>query len=175
MITLALIDYNSNLDRFRDLYFMAFPPDERRPWDDLLEKINSCPIFESYYILDDNEEFVGFVTTWHLGNAIYIEHFAILPSRRGEGLGSRTLQCIAEASDMPIILEVEPASLSDEARRRVAFYRSNGFTPYTDFKYVQPAYSPELQPVEMTLMSRGCVNPEDIETQLYSKVYGCGL
>ena len=42
-----------SLEHFRKVYFEAFPADERRPWDDMTDKIhNGHDMFSAYMIMD---------------------------------------------------------------------------------------------------------------------------
>lgn len=128
--------------RLMDLYESAFPPDERRPREQMPP---ADPAFRLWAVGDD-----GLLTTWQFDGYTYVEHFAVFPDRRGGGIGSRALAAIAG----PVILEVEPPESGEMARRRIDFYRRNGFR-LDDLKYIQPPYSPDSSPVELRLMVRG--------------------
>lgn len=137
---------SEQLERLMDLYESAFPPDERRPREQMPP---ADPAFRLWAVGDD-----GLLTTWHFDGYTYVEHFAVFPDRRGGGIGSRALAAI----EGPVILEVEPPESGEMARRRIDFYRRNGFR-LEDLKYIQPPYSPASSPasspVELRLMVRG--------------------
>ena len=175
MITLTLIDNNENLEYFHDLYVDAFPIDERRPWHDLENRINNDERFSAYYICDTLGEYVGIITTWNLGEATYIEHFAIDSKKRSKGYGTSVLQRLTSMTPLPVVLEAELATLDENARRRIEFYERNGFKASSDFEYIQPAYTANTQPVEMTLLSHGDINPNKVKRLLYKHVYDAHL
>lgn len=159
----------ADLAAARALYLSSFPVEERRQWA-LIENPPhpGCPSLNGIYA---DGALKGLVTLWDIGTAIYIEHFAIHPLSRGHGLGSKALRHIAlTACGKPVVLEVEPENSSDEARRRIAFYRRNGFA-LSDYPYVQPPYDPSLAPVPMSLMSNGDVDFRHIARELHRRVY----
>ena len=109
---------------------------------------------------------LGLLTTWHFEKFIYIEHFAIDPNLRSQGYGTEALNTFIQEHSKPIILEAEPLT-DDITRRRIRFYERCGLTLY-DFPYIQPAYTPESNPVELRLM--GTLNTNDTPLTLVSKI-----
>jgi hypothetical protein len=65
-------------------------------------------------------------------------------------------------------------SITDDARRRIAFYESIGFSVCEGI-YYQPPYSPDKNKVKMLLMSfpENILPPEfdEIKTRIYREVY----
>lgn len=147
-----------HLSRLMSLYESAFPPEERRP---TAEMPPADPAFRFYAIGDR-----GLLTAWEFPGVTYVEHFAVFPEARGNGIGSRTL---AELGG-PVILEVEPPEQSEEARKRVAFYERNGFR-LLDVDYMQPAYAPGLPSIPLRLMLRGEANVTEAIRLIHSRVY----
>lgn len=146
----------------KDLYFAAFPEEERRPWEDIAGRIDSGDSIFNFYVLKHNGEKVGFVTLWHLPGALYCEHFAVSPERRGGGIGAETVAAMkglarkdSAGNPMPLVLEVELPEVSDEAARRVGFYERCGMMSHNDFPYWQPPYRRDLPEVPTMLMSSG--------------------
>ena len=109
---------------------------------------------------------LGLLTTWHFEEFIYIEHFAIDLNLRSQGHGTEAINTFIQEQDKPIILEAEPPT-DDITRRRVGFYERCGLTLY-DFPYIQPAYTPESNPVELRLM--GTLDTKDTPLTLVSKI-----
>lgn len=147
--------------RLMELYVEAFPPEERRP---LSQMPPADPAFTFYAVGDD----AGLLTAWRFPDFTYVEHFAVYPELRGHGIGSQALAALPGT----VLLEVEPPECSEQARRRIEFYRRNGFR-LLDVDYVQPPYSPGLPSVPLRLMVRGEL--EDVEVavfMLHSRVYG---
>lgn len=155
------------------VYHDSFPIDEQRPIEDIARLIKHNQRFIAYALTDTSDTFVGILTTWHFDEFIYIEHFAITPTLRSQGYGSKALQTYIAAQQKPIILEVEPPT-NDITRRRIQFYQRCGLTLY-EHPYIQPAYTPERSPVPLRLM--GTIDTENIslpliEKTLHREVYG---
>ncbi|MBQ0111842.1 MAG: GNAT family N-acetyltransferase [Bacteroidales bacterium] len=130
------------------LYIESFPEDERRSLSSVYSLLDS-PIFEFIPIKEDNN-FLGFANIWDFPEFVYIEHFAIMPNMRNNGIGSRFLKTLQERKNKPIVLEVEKPD-NDLAKRRIGFYQRMGFHLLKDY-YLQPPYTQESQSVEMKIM-----------------------
>lgn len=157
----------------RELYHSAFPSDERRPWTVLVGLMKEEPDFH-VSLIKRGRKTVGFLNWWSLDGVVYIEHFAIDPSLRSNGLGARSLELFfKEHNGVTVILEAEPDGSNDMAARRLRFYGRCGFDAHTDFHYVQPPYTAESSPVELVLMTRGSVTDLSAVADLIKKrVYG---
>ena len=120
-----------------------------------------------HYALNTTQEYLlGLLTTWHFEEFIYIEHFAIDPDLRSRGYGAEALKTFIAQQQCPIVLEAEPPT-DELSTRRIRFYERCGLTLY-DFPYIQPAYTPESNPVELRLM--GTLNTDDTPLALVSKI-----
>ena len=120
-----------------------------------------------HYALNTTQEYLlGLLTTWHFEEFIYIEHFAIDPNLRSRGYGAEALKTFIAQQQCPIVLEAEPPT-DELSTRRIRFYERCGLTLY-DFPYIQPAYTPESNPVELRLM--GTLNTDDTPLALVSKI-----
>lgn len=156
----------------KNLYELSFPVDERRPYDESLRLLACDEAFNMEAIYRDNS-LVGFISHWSFPACRYVEHYAIEESKRGCGLGSEVLRAFLMRDVRPVVLEVElPAD--EMSRRRIAFYCRLGFQLHDTFPYIQPAYTPDSNPVAMHLMSSGSVAApiEEIALLLYRRVYG---
>lgn len=154
------------------LYINSFPPEERRPWEDVEWLVDHNPQFEMLEVVSE-DAVVGFITLWHLGPVVYGEHFAIDPSRRGGGLGGKVVEAVIERlGTTPWVIEVEPPGMTPEAERRIGFYTRHGMILQGDFRYIQPSYGPGLPPVELKLMtSRGDVDLDEATRLIHRNVY----
>lgn len=154
-------------------YIGSFPEDERRDWTDIAARVGAGDMIFSMYIIKRDGENVGFVTTWRLPDALYVEHLAIFPDKRSGGIGSAVLAEIAAlAGDRPVVLEVELPETSDEARRRISFYQRNGFTAMEEYPYFQPPYRPGGQTVPLMLMVTAPLpDPDRFVIMLHTLVY----
>lgn len=163
------------------VYQTSFPIDEQRPIESIARLIEHDERFVAYAIIkeDGNEncaaelQDVGLLTTWHFEDFIYIEHFAIDPTLRSQGYGSEALKAFIHEHGKPIVLEAEPPTEALSIRR-IRFYERIGLTLY-DFPYMQPAYTPESNPIELRLMGTLDTNatPLPLVSQiLHREVYG---
>lgn len=159
MITLEYADASHKFwDTSLQLYLEAFPFNERREPEELRyiqgTKGYKLEIFKS------DEEFIGFIETWDFENFIFLEHLAIVPQKRNQGIGYAVLQqLIGNYPDKPILLEAEYPS-DDLSGRRIQFYNRCGFTTLS-IDYTQPPYYPGKSSVPMMLLSDKTVSIKD--------------
>ena len=154
------------LDTLHDIYLEAFPPEERRPWDDIAGDRGPRLLA----IVADGKP-AGLLTHWRLGTFEYIEHLAVDSALRSAGIGSVALDMFVAAAGMPVVLEVEKPASSVIAARRVGFYSRHGFRVIST-TYIQPPYAPGLPEVPLDLMStdpRLC--PDEVSRALHHRVY----
>ena len=121
----------------------------------------------------DGETLVGYVCFWEFEKFLFIEHFAVLKEMRGTGCGSKFLKEFSETSTKPIVLEVELPE-TEIAEKRIKFYERLGYV-VNHYPYIQPAYQPESNPVDMHIMSYGSSLSEtdfkDFTKQIKTVVY----
>ncbi len=149
----------------------SFPPEERREGE-AQEKCFENSAFSTYVVPGWNG-IKALITLYDLEHFCFIEHFAVNPACRNQGLGSKVLSALRETLSSPLILEVEPPE-TDFARRRIAFYQRNGFV-LNEYPYEQPPYSPEKPYVPLLIMSTVPLSEADFQTvkrRLYRDVYG---
>ncbi len=162
------------------LYEAAFPPEERRPtaaWQALVKGGDTR--FEALAIADAKGDPAGFITTWTLPSARYVEHFAIHSGLRGGGLGGRAFASLREkaTTSLPLVLEVE-APVDELTRRRIAFYERHGMHLLRDTTYEQPPYVAGGKALPMCLMASltehelGAERIGRIVRDIYEAVYG---
>lgn len=153
------------------LYLLAFVEDERRPCYEMFELIDDGDCNFDFILIYCNQNLVGFVTTWSFDEFLYVEHFAIFPEMRGRGIGSDVIKMLKQSTQKPVVLEAELPGTSEDATRRIAFYERCGLVPHYNYRYLQPAYSPGRQPVELLLMTSGHINLDSARDALYASVY----
>ncbi|MBQ3634143.1 MAG: GNAT family N-acetyltransferase [Bacteroidales bacterium] len=152
----------------------SFPEDERRNTKEFLMVMDRKPMFGVYAIME-GETFRGVVTTWNFGKIVYVEHLAVEPGDRGQGIGGIAIGKVCEAvGETPVVVEVE-CPTDDMTRRRVEFYERAGFKIW-EAEYRQPPYSTTQASVEMRLMARGMEETEEnfstVVGLLKMQVYG---
>ena len=162
----------NEFDALYEIMEQSFPPDERRPYGEQ-KALLSRP---DYTVYASGQPVQAFLAVWSFDDFAFLEHFAVHPSARNTGLGSKLLGELISMLDKPLCLEVEPPE--DELTcRRVRFYEKNGLF-LNQFPYVQPPISQGKRPVPLLLMtSERAVSQEEFEahqSQIYAKVYGVG-
>jgi hypothetical protein len=171
MVKLVPVIHEEDLvEDVRDIYKSAFPPDERRNWDEIIQLIQN-PLFCINLIFRE-QKLIGLISTWNLPEFIFIEHFAICSSERGKGYGTEVIKQITSNGNS-VILEVEEPK-TGEALNRIRFYERLRFC-VSGMEYFQPPYSAGKKNVKMLLMRY----PYEIEIQdfegikslLYKHVY----
>ena len=133
---------NSNIsegriEEIRALYYIAFPPEERMPFEMLLNKTRTQNM-RLYAIESFEGEFIGFATiTLCAYDALVLSYFAILPEKRGQGYGSECIRLIIDKHpDKSIVIDIEDDGVSadntEQRVRRKEFYTRLGFSvmPY---------------------------------------------
>lgn len=173
---ITLSPYNisiKGLDDVREIYLSSFPEEERRPWDDILRLTTIVGGPYALYIIMCGYKPVGLLSTWTFDEFVYVEHFAVNESHRGNGIGKTVVRELLSSVSRPVVLEVELPEAGEDARRRIDFYVRNGFTPLADYCYVQPPYQSNLPEVNLMLMSTDPkINAEKVASTLHRDVYG---
>lgn len=166
-----------DLEFARQLYLDSFPAEERRPWDTIVSPSPSAHGPQLNIVADRHTGMpIGIVSLWRFDGFTYIEHLAIHPSHRSNGIGSQVLHAIATAIHSPVVVEVEPPTMMHPmASRRIDFYRRNGFD-ILPYRYIQPPYGPHLPSVELLLMSTSpAPDAHLVANTLYKYVYGVDI
>ena len=138
----------ADFDVFYSEIEKSFIEDERR------DSVNALRLFKDgkYEILSlmQDGKRVGFISLWNLPDFTFAEHFVIHKKYRNLGFGAMALSEIQRVYKK-IVLEAEPP-IEDIARRRLAFYKRNGFIE-NEGDYYQPAYREEGNEVRLVIMS----------------------
>ncbi|TAJ11963.1 N-acetyltransferase [Marinilabiliaceae bacterium JC017] len=163
-------------DEAWQLMEISFPAEERRSkkqQEEILKKVNYC--FQEY--VTEAGELQGFIAYWKFSDFIFVEHFAINPKYRNNGLGAMFLSDLMKAYEgKRIILEVE-LPREEIAKRRVNFYERLGFhlNPYNHW---QPAYDGKGDGIPLKIMSYpdllAIPDFEHYQETLFKKVYDAG-
>ncbi|MDR1356690.1 MAG: GNAT family N-acetyltransferase [Tannerellaceae bacterium] len=151
---------------FWEIYEQAFPLCERR---DLGEQVRV--LGDEAYALEawtGDGGVIGFIGWWDCGDLRYVEHYAIHPSCRSHGYGSRFLKEWISQSALPVLLEIEPVT-DGLTLGRQRFYHKSGFVDNT-VRHLQPPYHEGDAPLELWLMSYPDTVPADAYERFYSKL-----
>lgn len=158
-----------HLPALERLYLDSFPPEERRPWEQVAAGSGSP---ELLCIATPEAPAAGLVSIWRFDAFTYVEHLCTDPALRGRGTGAAVMAAL-RAEGRPLLLEVEhPQGPDSIEQRRINFYRRCGFH-LLDYDYVQPPYAPGLPPVRLLLMSTDAgLEPAAAARTLHRHVYG---
>lgn len=149
-------------------YSSTFPPEERRDWNKFIS-LFAHPHVKVISVLHESKT-IGYLIVWELSNYTFVEHFEVFAEYRSQKLGSHITGYLFRNYPR-IILEIEPDHLSDDARRRYAFYQKNGFK-LIDEMYVQPSYGEGKQPLDLWLLSNYTPeNLQEVKDEIYDIVY----
>lgn len=129
-------DERGVMERITSLYNRAFPANERRPLEPLINDRTGHGEIIAFY---DGDVFCGFacLLTWR--DISHIIYFAIEDELRGRGYGGQALEIMYEMKAgcrMIVDVEAERPDAENNAKRisRINFYRRNGYRP-TEVRY----------------------------------------
>ena len=146
------------------LYEAAFPASERRGRGQHAAAL-ADGAFHCLH-LADAAGVVGILSYWLWPGLCYVEHLAIVESRRGQGFGHRVLELLPK----PFILEIEPA-VDAVTARRLSFYESAGLARLPQ-PHVQLAYQAGLPDVPLWLLSKPVLGVAEVEC--FERLYHAG-
>lgn len=160
-----------DFDKVFDIMESSFSFDEYRSYEGQKKLLNN-PKYTVYIVAED-DNIKAFIAIHRLDNFAFIEHFAVNPIYRNQGIGSDVLCKIKSILDCQLCLEVELPE-SEYAVRRIEFYKRNGFY-LNNYPYVQPPFSDDKSPVPLLIMTTMHPLNDDefsqIKKTLYNDVY----
>ncbi|NIF07633.1 GNAT family N-acetyltransferase [Chryseobacterium sp. Tr-659] len=138
-------------------YTTTFPVDEQRDKEQFVS-LFSNPQVKFMSVIHESET-IGYLILWELSSFVFVEHFEVFEAFRSKKLGSHIIRHLSE--NYPhVILEIEPADLSDDAARRYSFYQRNNFS-LIDTTYIQPSYGEGKKSLNLWLLAN--YTPENVE------------
>lgn len=153
--------------RLYELYNEAFPAYERKPFS-LIRSMQKKGKSDIWYF-EKNGTFAGLVFTINSSDVILIDYLAMVPNRRGKGIGSEIIAQLRKYyADKGIFVEIESifdkCDNPDERLRRKQFYLRNGMVP---MKVMVVLFG-----VEMELLGINCQLTYDEYYSFYKDNYG---
>ena len=143
-IKLVDISGSDEVRKIKELYFKAFPQNERIPfwfllWKSKLSFVRFCNIY-------DGDNWVGFIYLIDHSKLMFILFFAIDEKFRSNGFGTEVIKIVKNLySEKKIMLSIEKIDESAENNdiriRRKDFYIRNGFTE-TDYNFLNMPFQP---------------------------------
>lgn len=160
-----------HFDAFYALLSVSLPPDEHRVYDAQKALLDE----PAYAILTAEErgEVRAIMAVWEFDAFRYIEHFAVDPVLRGQGIGAAMLGEYLSRDGRRVVLEVEPPQ-TETAVRRIGFYTRCGLA-LSSYPYAQPPLNPGDGMLPLMLMSSGGALTDAeaaaVRETLYREVY----
>lgn len=162
---------DARFDAFFALLSASLPPDEHRS-----HAAQKALLAEPAYAILSGEEagkICAIMAVWEFAELRYIEHFAVDPALRGQGIGGAMLGEYLRRDGRRAVLEVEPPT-TGTAVRRIGFYTRCGLS-LSDFPYAQPPLNPGDGMLPLMLMASGGALTDDeaatVRDLLYREVY----
>ena len=131
------------------VYEKTFPEEERRNKEQFLKLIENPDVY--IFSIKKDETAIGYLILWELSGFYFLEHFEVFEEFRNQNFGSEILKNLQEKFEK-IVLETEPENLNEIAKRRIGFYKKNGFT-VVDETYIQPSYGDGKPAVNLWLLA----------------------
>lgn len=161
----------ARFDAFFALLAASLPADEHRDYNAQKALLDE----PAYAILTAEEDGVvcAIMAVWEFAEFRFIEHFAVDPAMRGQGVGAAMLGEYLLRDERRVVLEVELPE-TDIARRRIGFYTRCGLA-ISDFAYAQPPLNRGDGMLPLRLMASGGALRDDeavaVRDLLYRAVY----
>lgn len=159
---------SNNLANVEKLYYKAFPKEEQKPFDLILQKQKEGSV--EILAIENNETFVGLAITAHYKNLVLLDYFAIEDDFRNCKLGTTAFNLIkSRYIDKKFFLEIEnPENLECnnklERLRRRNFYLKNGV--------IELPYFVDLLGVEVKILANTAILTYEEYLSVYSNVFG---
>ncbi|MDD6735846.1 MAG: GNAT family N-acetyltransferase [Clostridiales bacterium] len=165
---------NKDFDEVFSIMEMSFPSDEYRTYNEQRSLLDNRE-YSVYVLKREDGRLKAFIAVWEFDDFAFIEHFAVNPDCRNEGIGAAMLKELSEKfTGKTLCLEVELPD-SEMARRRIGFYNRNNFF-INDYPYTQPPISKGKRSIPLCIMTYGGrIDKHQFETiknVLYKRVYG---
>lgn len=162
---------NAEDDRVQEIYnsyISTFPVDEQRDRKQFLD-LFSNPQTKIMSVVHESEA-IGYLILWKMSSFIFVEHFEVFETFRSTKLGSHIMGHLLETYPK-IILEIEPADLSEDAQRRYSFYQRNSFS-LIDTNHIQPSYGEGKQSLHLWLLANYAPeNVDELKNEICDIVY----
>lgn len=164
--------HRQDFDKIYHLLELSFPNDEYRNYEGQKELFNN-PLYSVYGLYDDVNDVKMLLATWEFDNFVFLEHFAVNPRYRNQGLGGKALHELAELFQKRICLEVELPE-TEMSCRRIQFYQRNNLF-LNEYPYMQPSLAEGKNKIPLLIMTSGGKIDEsmfrEIKDTLYVEVY----
>ncbi|MEE1186914.1 MAG: GNAT family N-acetyltransferase [Acutalibacteraceae bacterium] len=162
----------NDFDNMYNILKESFPKAERRTKQGQ-KALFKKECYKVFAIRDNDSCIKAFITVYDLNFFAFVEHFAVSKNYRNQGLGALVLTELKKMIKKPVILEVEPPD-TDMAKRRIEFYKRNGFF-LNDYFYEQLPLRKGQSNLTLKIMSSdkqlSKEEFEDVKRIIYKQVY----
>ena len=144
--------------QFKNIYLNAFPANELRPVEQLLNDLNSGNYSIYLYLVEDKVVALACIYTPKNHKLALLDYFAVIAEQRGKGLGGVFFQGLVEiitGLNKTLLLEVEDPAFGDDSiqkTKRIQFYLKNGAALITNYNYILPDLDGMGQKTQMKIM-----------------------
>ncbi len=148
---------NTNSDFYREvweLYESSFPQIERRTFSLHAKATEDERFFPSVYT-SDASELLAICFYWDFPDFRYLEHLAVRPNIRSQGIGSQIIKELT-TDRRTVILEIEPP-IDKQSKQRLNFYERNNFI-HTNYKFTQLKYRKNNAEIQLDLLCNKPMN-----------------
>ena len=130
MIFKDIFKNTQEIEFFKELYFSAFPQEERVPFDFLANKAQLGN--SNLYTLYDNDLFVGILVLVYHSDMVFLWYLAVDKNLQGKGYGTKILNLVEQKyKGFRLVLNIDEVDkkFDDFAQRqkRRDFYLKNGY------------------------------------------------
>ncbi len=168
MIWFEELQSRKKISRIFSVYEKTFPEEERRDKEQFLALSENPDVY--IFSIKHHETAIGYAVLWEIADFHFLEHFEVFAKFRNHHFGTEILMTLQEKFPK-VVLESEPENLNETARKRIGFYRRNGFE-ITDKNYIQPNYAPDKNTVNLYLLSNFAPdNSEILAKKIHDIVY----
>jgi len=124
-----------DFEKIYQLMVCSFPKEEIRTRENARAQLRD-PNYTIWTSKNEVDEILGFIAEWDMGSTVFVEHFAVDPTRRSGGIGSGMMAAYLSRTSKPVMIEVEDEK-NEINLRRIGFYQRLGFH-LSEYGYDQP-------------------------------------
>ena len=154
---------NLKFDEIYNILEQSFEPYLHRGYEKQKKLLNN----ENYNIITEEKDgkILGFLSYWKIeNNVFFVEHFAVNPEMRGNGIGKKIFRNFLKL-DGEKILEVEPPH-TDIDKKRIKLYEDFGLIFHKN-EYYQPPYNKGDKKTKLHIMCTSLLKEKEFNDIIY--------
>lgn len=168
MLKISNATTSNKIEKVKTLYFAAFPKEEQKPFDLILQKQKDG--FVDVLAIESDGNFVGLAITGTYKNLVLLDYFAIEDDFRNRKFGTTAFNLIKNRyRDKKFFLEIEnPENL--ECNNKLERLRRRNF--YLKNSMIETPYLIDLLGVEVKILANTAILTYEEYLSVYSNVFG---